>query len=216
MCQCAVAYSDDELGPNPHDELGPNPYDELGSNPHDELGPNPHDELDPNPYDDEDCFEVSEVSYYNEFLGHYVTTLDPFQEWVYDQSESASAQLVQWWPEQVLPPAASLLWGDPELYASLCDFCQSMQNIEYNDDGRMTRVICDSCCTIVGRYELNHCTGGYDACEKFRFVDPLGNVSHLCRGCHQHEEGQRRRRRRRNGQRNRRGHRAEHRAVAGH
>ena len=208
MCQCAVAYSDEELVPNPHDEPNlhdePNPHDEP--NLHDELGPNPHDELNPNPYDDEDCFEVSEVSYYDESLGYYVA-LDPFQEWVNDQSESASAQLVQWWPEQVLPPAASLLWGDPELYARLCDFCQSMQNIEYNDDGRMTRVICGSCCTIVGRYKMNHCTGGYDACEKFRFVDPLGNVAHLCRGCHQHEEGQRR-----NGQRNRRG----HRAVAGH
>jgi hypothetical protein len=114
-----------------------------------------------------------------------------------DDHDEFLGPIVQRLPPHLLPPIAAM-WSDPAIYNLICKFCKNMQNITYNVNGNITGIICASCCIIVGHHESNHCTGDYGNCGKIRFVDPLGNVARLCRGCHVFESYLKRRKKPRN------------------
>jgi len=105
---------------------------------------------------------------------------------------------VYWYPAPVtIPKATKIIFDTPELYGSICDFCRSMMNLVVAEDDRVIQTLCERCRVVVGRHESNHCAGGTEDCELYRYVDAVGAVSHLCRGCHRYGEALRRNRRER-------------------
>ncbi len=99
--------------------------------------------------------------------------------------------VIVWWPSVTIPKCTTVIFNDTTLYGMICDFCRTLQNIEINERGAVTRTLCDSCRIIVGRYELNACRGVFDGCELTRYVDEVGALAPLCRNCYQYEEARR-------------------------
>ena len=121
----------------------------------------------------------------------------------YCEEQAEQMPIVYWYSPVTIPRASTLIFGDPDLYAVICDFCRCMMNLVV-ENGRVVRTLCDSCRTVVSRHESNHCPNvSGDICNVYRFVDEVGAVAPLCRGCHQYEEGERRRLR--EGQKHRKG-----------
>ena len=81
---------------------------------------------------------------------------------------------VIWYEPVSLPKSTVLVFSDPELYNSICDFCRCMQNVVINERFHVVRTLCDSCRTIVSHHEPNQCPGGSQDCETFRYVDEVG------------------------------------------
>ncbi len=124
---------------------------------------------------------------------------DEFERFCEEQIYAEPPEVVVWWTPVSLPKSTTLVFSDPDLYLVICDFCRFMQNLLVDEKGRVVRTFCESCRALLSRHEVNHCTGGTSQCETFRYVDEVGAVAPLCRGCHRFEEDQRRQRR--NGQR---------------
>jgi hypothetical protein len=102
---------------------------------------------------------------------------------------------VYWWTPVSIPKSTALIFHDPVLYAAICDFCRNMENFAVDDKNRVVRTLCNSCRTVMSQHELNRCQGAYAACKGARYVDEVGTIAPLCRGCHQFEENTRRQRR---------------------
>lgn len=111
----------------------------------------------------------------------------------------------RWWAPIALPKDTSLIFSDPDLYAAICDFCRGLSNVEVDEKGRVVRTLCDSCRSAVSRHASSRCPGGSRACEGTRYVDEVGAVALLCRGCHRSEGGGRRERAKAGGRRRRAG-----------
>jgi hypothetical protein len=94
-----------------------------------------------------------------------------------------------------LPKATKVIFEDAELYLCLCDFCRQLKNLEFTPTGRVTQTFCQGCRTIIGRHKSSQCSGGTRDCVGIRYVDEVGSIAPLCRGCHRHEEDLRRGRR---------------------
>ena len=87
-------------------------------------------------------------------------------------------------PRCKLPKSVTDVLETSELRGTLCTFCASLQNIELGPDGSLVRAFCRSCCTKLGQLELNRCKGGSSQCQKYRWVDGLGNVAAVCSACY--------------------------------
>jgi hypothetical protein len=68
----------------------------------------------------------------------------------------------------------------------LCSHCITMQNFEFADKGELVRVFCLSCQIRIAHQPANKCDAGTPKCQKYRWVDPMGGVSPMCRGCHRY------------------------------
>lgn len=102
---------------------------------------------------------------------------------------------VVWYTPVALPKSTKLVFEDHELYGLICDFCRCMMNLKISPEGRVTQTLCQSCRTLIGRHASNACTGGTIECVGYRYVDEVGVIAPLCRGCHRYEERTRRTRR---------------------
>jgi hypothetical protein len=87
-------------------------------------------------------------------------------------------------PRCKLPKPVTDVLETSELCGTLCTFCVSLQNIELGPDGSLVRAFCRSCCTKLGQLELHRCKGGSSQCQKYRWVDGLGNVAAVCSACY--------------------------------
>lgn len=89
------------------------------------------------------------------------------------------------------PKATQRVFQDPGLYDKLCAFCRNMANVLLDSEGRVVRVFCLRCCSVISEHPPNSCTGGTRLCAKTRFVDAIGVIAPLCSGCHQYSGGAR-------------------------
>jgi hypothetical protein len=83
-----------------------------------------------------------------------------------------------------LPAAAKAVFDNFGLYITLCDFCRCMKNVVVEQDGKVSRVFCDSCRSVISNHSSSECSGGCSECKRSRFVDPVGTVADFCAPCH--------------------------------
>lgn len=60
---------------------------------------------------------------------------------------------------------------------NVCSFCTAHANVQYDRNGNLTRIFCESC--IVGLGTRQPCR-----CGRARHVDAVGNVAAVCKWCH--------------------------------
>lgn len=119
-----------------------------------------------------------------------------FDKFCQEQAESVAPSAVVWWSPVVLPKSTTLVFSETDLYLAICESCRSMANVAVDaSTGRVERTFCDSCRIVLGRHGFNRCQGGTSDCIMHRFVDPVGTVAPLCKGCHHSEHSQRNARR---------------------
>jgi len=91
---------------------------------------------------------------------------------------------VVWHNFAEIPANLLTILRDPELYALLCSYCKSSANVKCGESA-LERVFCESCQIKLGEAPQFTCPGKHANCMGVRFVDPVGRVAPLCRGCHQ-------------------------------
>jgi hypothetical protein len=115
-----------------------------------------------------------------------------FEKFCREQTASEPKQVIVWWGPVVLPKSTTFVFSEADLYDAICESCRSMTNVVVDErTGRVLRTFCDSCRVVLSRHGYNRCQEASPECEKFRFVDEIGTVAPLCRGCHRFEQKQR-------------------------
>ncbi len=115
-----------------------------------------------------------------------------FEQFCLEQVANVAPPNVVWWGNIVLPKSTAFVFSEVDLYNTICESCRSMTNVVVDQHtGRVLRTFCDSCRIVLSRHGYNHCQARTAECEVFRFVDEVGTIAPLCRGCHRFEQKQR-------------------------
>ena len=80
---------------------------------------------------------------------------------------------------EMLPISARSVFSNPDLAVRICAFCSSLANVCFDSNGKIERVFCESCITIISLTPSYACRCG---CKKH--VDKVGKPSALCSTCH--------------------------------
>src|SRR5688572_639985 len=99
------------------------------------------------------------------------------------ESLDSAAPVMVWHDIASLPSESLNIFRDPALYAILCSYCKSSANLAC-DESVLSRIFCESCRIKLGQAPKFRCRGRCDECVVTRFIDPMGRVAPLCRGCH--------------------------------
>lgn len=88
-------------------------------------------------------------------------------------------------PSEEIPESA---W---KIYAKwghlLCDSCIKHHNVEYDSEGRIEKIFCESCRIQISLVQENQCKVKSEFCQQHKWVDPVGKISYTCRNCHQYD-----------------------------
>jgi len=97
--------------------------------------------------------------------------------------------VVVWHDLTQIPASLLRVFRDPALYSLLCPYCKCSANVKCGD-AALERIFCESCQVKLGQAPQFACQGAHASCMRTRFVDPLGRVAPLCRGCHRGRSAQ--------------------------